>query len=227
MKPSLISLEAQEDLLPHICKAINMKTLTLVILSTSICLAQFEENHWIYGSAGFSLGNYSGSHVGINYVFKKTFSLQLGYSQVFRAPDQEPDDYREPFLDRYPRDAIYSWYFLPGVNIKIKDKPKIRFNISMGVASTYMNLKVNYVQIGYFSYFLFGIAPEYVFEERRVNVVSLVIKPSFEWAFSKYAGLRLSPYWLRNSEKASGGLEVSVLFGLVREKKSVYKSAPY
>lgn len=200
-----------------------MKHLVLLILwisSIHSSNAQFAENNAIYSTVELNLGNYVGVDLSLNYVYKETYSLKLGYTGNIRKPKSQPDDFSSGFFGALflglvnPYDQMENYQIAPGKIYKLNDSGTIRMNLSLGIGYTIIREPENWESNG--GSFL---GNNYSWDYNQYNTVSLIINPKVEFPFSMVYGLTISPMLQINKDRIYLGIGFGQMLGLLKKKK--------
>ncbi|MGB0883798.1 MAG: hypothetical protein ACPG4W_07775 [Flavobacteriales bacterium] len=196
--------------------------LFIFLINSAIANAQFGKEHAIYVSSDLSFGMYFGIDLNLNYMYKETYSLRLGLSGFVRDSKTTPKDYNPglellPFTG--PIDQLVNYQLCVGKIKLLNPKGTIRLNQFVGLAYTLISEPDNYVKgsSGFFS-------DNYDWEFEKHHVLSLLINPKFEFAFTRYFGLSISPILLINKDRVNIGVGAGTMFGLLRKRKKQRKS---
>ena len=171
---------------------------------------------------GVSGGNYFGARLGLHYIHKEKYVLQLSYSPLLRIAKSLPRDYDGGLFDfltfglTTPVDQIESYEMLMGKAMLLDDNKKLRLQLKGGLAFSIITEPTNWEKID--RQFLI-IIPKYTYEESRKNELSLVLNPSIEYAFSPYFGIGASAHAILNKERIAVGMGVDMMIGILRSKK--------
>ncbi len=182
--------------------------------------AQFSEHHAIYFTGEINLGNYIGTDLNLNYVYKETYSFKLGYSGNIRTPKSQPDDYSSglngifSFGFENPYDQIENIQIGVGKIYKLNTSGTIRLNLSAGLGYTIITEPENWQRTN--DAFL---SENYTWNYRKHNTVSLVINPKIEFPVSRFYGLTVSPMVIINKDRSYFGIGLGQMLGILRPKK--------
>ena len=177
-----------------------------------------------YFNGGLSMGNFSGGQLGINFTFENQFSLQMEYSGILRRAKEKPDDYSAglfSFLVLYsngPVDNIHSFRILAGKISTINPTGKTKFNLKAGLSYLTSSEAYNFVKDPGEGLFL---VPNYSWNNRKTEIIGVIIKPELEHSISRIVGYSISPYLEISSEISSVGVAFNLLVGRLgnRERK--------
>lgn len=196
--------------------------LTLFLFSM-LSHAQFSENHFVYLSlGGVTAGNYTGSEINLNYVYKHKYTFEFGVSSLYRKSLSEPADYSRwwEMVILYPGDQesydqIRSFKILAGRLIEVPIK-MIRFNLKGGLTYSRIIEVSNWEKKSKQSFW--GTCDYYEYDLVNHRRFGFIIEPSVELPFTRYVGLSLSPYALFNDKASAYGVNVKLIFGLLRSR---------
>lgn len=179
--------------------------------------AQLQQDQLLYGNLGFSLGNFWGGSVGINYAVTNKYSLLLEYSGISRTSNSIPQDYTIGLVDIFsigttmPKDRVKSLRFMAGKLQTIKQTGWVRINVKAGLSFITVNEPYNWKKAdGYF------IGSNYTWEYRNIHQAGFVLKPEFEFLFANFVGVVASPYCELTGNYSSVGIGVGMLLGKVQ-----------
>lgn len=178
--------------------------------------AQFSEKNAVYGSNEFNLGGYAGVDIGLNYVYDTRFAFRVGFSGNTRIAKTLPSDYSPGVVGilllgaNTPRDNFQSIHVTFGYIHQLSSSGKARVNLSIGLGYAMTKVPYNWQKIDGF------LSENYTWDYRRDNSLSFVLNPKFEFPFSRYWGLSVSPM----IEFYEGGtffvVGIGHIFGLLR-----------
>lgn len=183
------------------------------------CLPVFSqkvEKTPVYGSVGFSAGNFFGGNAGLNFIFNQKFSLQAEYSSSIRKSKSIPEDYTIGMVDIFsmgtttPKDKIQSFRLMFGLVKKSEQSGFFRFNFKTGISVATISTPVNWEKVDYFL-----LAANYTWDTESMTRLGWVIKPDFEFLFTNFIGVVVSPYCELNSDYSSAGVGVGLLLGRI------------
>lgn len=192
-----------------------------LILFSTTAKAQFFDSHAVYASSRISLGNYVGASVNLNYVYQEKHSLKAGLSGLIRSAASMPNDYSGGLLNVIvlgllsPFDDLESYELLYGRIVQMNEARTIRFNIRGGLVYSTYRTPTNWVKNNDSFYLL----PNYSFDIERNRLIGLKLNPEVEFPISRYFGFSISPFALVNKETVAAGLELGIMFGVLRGKK--------
>ncbi len=194
----------------------------LIILILFICEnevnAQFGQNHAIYLSSELSLGNYFGIDENLNYVYKEKYSLKVGLSGHFRKPKSQPEDYSGGLLSLFsfgminPFDQLLTYQIAFGRIFLLNKSETIRLNAAIGIGYTTIAEPQNWNRVTGF------IAPNYGWEYKKYQRVSLIINPKIEFPVTRIVGLTVSPMIHVNTKRTYFGIGIGSMLGLLKKK---------
>lgn len=197
-------------------------TVLLILFISSIHLAnaQFAENNAIYSTVELNLGNYVGADLSLNYVYKETYSLKIGYTGNIRKPISQPSDFSSGFFGALfmglinPYDQMENYQMAAGKIYKLNASGTIRVNLSLGIGYTIIREPENWEKTG--GGFL---GNNYSWDYDQYNTVSLIINPKVEFPFSRVYGLTISPMLQINKDRTYLGIGFGQMLGLLKKKK--------
>lgn len=199
--------------------------LLILVFSCSYVNAQFSENNAIYHTSEITFGNYLGVDIHANYVLKEKYSFKIGYSGFIRRPKAAPENYSSGVLGLLtfglanPYDQMENFQVLAGNIYRLNRKGTIRANISIGLGFTVIHEPTNWQSLnGGF------IGPNYSFDYREYNTVSLIINPKIEFPITRIYGLTFSPMLQINKDRTYIGVGIGQMIGLLRKKSNENKT---
>ncbi len=195
------------------------RILSLLLLSISINVvhAQFDENHAIYSTGEFNVGNYIGLDLNLNYVFKEKYSVKMGYSANIRKTKSQPDDYSTGLsglallglIDPY--DFLENYQIGVGKVYNLNQNGTIRLNATVGLGYTIVTEPANWKKLDS------GFENEnYSWNYRERNTISLILNPKIEFPFTRVYGITISPMIQINKHTTYVGIGVGKMIGLLR-----------
>ncbi len=190
----------------------------LFILCGMNCVnAQFEENNAIYGANEFNVGSYFGIDVSLNYLYLEKYSARLGYTTNTRLAKSIPSDYSPGVIGILtlgvgtPRDNFSSIHLDFGVIKKLNEAGTARVNLSLGLGFVTTREPVNWQQADAF------MTENYTWDYETSHAISFVVNPKFEFPFSRYWGLSISPMLQVYDGGVFFVVGVGHIFGLLRK----------
>ena len=193
--------------------------LAISLISFNFASAQFAENNAIYVSGELNLGNYFGTDLNLNYVFKEKYSFKLGYNGNFRKPKSQPEDFTSGVTGilviglSNPFDVFENFGASIGRIYKINQSGTIRANLSLGVGYTIITEPENWKKI---DNSIVPVFKNYSYDYVEHGKVSLIINPKIEFPFTKYFGLSISPMMQINKHRTYFGIGIGSMIGLLR-----------
>ena len=189
---------------------------SLVILPFFIS-AQIAKKQIIYTEVGIGIGSYTEIKVSLNYIHKKKFSFQVGFSELKRKSASTPSDYGNysyflNFFGPPPYERQYSYEFLIGKLISFEAQNTFRINFKIGLAFSKIHTPVNFQKS---TSWLWGSS--YTFDLKEERKISLIIEPTIELPFSRVFGISFTPFFKVNSEIFVWGIRLNVILGLLKE----------
>ncbi|MCU0460380.1 MAG: hypothetical protein MUE37_14995, partial [Bacteroidales bacterium] len=173
-----------------------MKQTVLILLLVSCALpvnAQFGENNALYIGNEFNVGGYFGVDISLNYLYQEKYSVRLGYTTNTRIAKSIPSDYSPGIVGiltlgmNTPSDNFRSIHLDFGFIKKLNDAGTARMNLSVGLGFVSTKEPVNWQKTDGF------MTENYTWDYETDHSVSLVVNPKFEFPFSRYWGLSISP----------------------------------
>lgn len=193
--------------------------LAISLISFTFANAQFAENNAIYVTGELNMGNYFGTDLNLNYVFKEKYSFKLGYNGNFRKPKSQPEDFTSGVIGilligaSNPIDVFENFGASIGRIYKINQSGTIRANLSLGVGYTIITEPENWKKI---DNSIVPVFKNYSYEYVEHGKVSLIINPKIEFPFTKYFGLSISPMMQINKHRTYFGIGIGSMIGLLR-----------
>ncbi|QDO94608.1 hypothetical protein FNB79_11740 [Formosa sediminum] len=198
-----------------------MKTYILTVMLSCFSIqfinAQFSTSHAIYTTGELNLGNYIGFDLNLNYVYKETYSLKIGYTGNLRTPKSQPENYSSGFESIFsfgttnPYDQLENIQIGAGKIYKLNTKGTIRLNLSAGLGYTIIREPENWHPID--NPFL---TENYTWQYRKYNTLSFVLNPKIEFPISKIYGLTVSPLLILNKDRTYIGIGIGQMLGVLR-----------
>ena len=197
-----------------------MKQSVLIILlvcSVGPLTAQFGERNALYMGNEFNVGSYFGIDLSLNYVYQEKYSVKFGYNANTRIAKSIPSDYNPGLVGiltlgmNTPTDSFRSIYLVFGYIAGLNEKGTARLNLSGGIGYAMTRVPVDWQKTDGF------MVENYTWDYEKNHSVSFVINPKFEFPFSRYWGLSISPML----EFYDGGtyfvMGIGHIFGLLRK----------
>ena len=166
--------------------------IVLIIIHFS-AQAQEEHDYELFASTEFTIGNYYGLDLGLNFAIDNSYAFRLAYSGHVRRAKARPNDYEPGALNWLalglldPHDHIHNYQLVAGKLIPFKSNDEIRLNLSGGFGYTIISEPVNW-ELSLNG----GLAGNYSFEYEKKPGVSLIVNPKIEFLFDGLAGLTVS-----------------------------------
>lgn len=187
--------------------------------------AQFAENHAIYLSGEMGGGNYFNTDLNLNYVFKESFSLQVGLTGNFRKAVSQPDDYFGGLIKTVfsfglssPKDILETYHISAGKMINLNRSKTIRANLLFGVGYTTIEEPTNWQKVGG-SIIEDMVKDNYTWDWEKRHGVSFIINPKIEFPLTHFWGLTVSPMVQINKDRTYFGIGVGSTLGLLKPKR--------
>ncbi|MCK3685413.1 hypothetical protein [Maribellus sp. YY47] len=194
-------------------------TVVSVIFFFQLNAQEWEKNAF-YLSEDLSFGNYVGGNFNLNYIFNYDHVIQAGISGYFREAKSQPSDYSSGLIlplftfGLSDLESMGNIQVLYGRIIRAKNGRTTRYNLSGGLAYTMIDEPTNWQRVN--SGFL---GPNYTYDTKETNTVSLIFHPKIEFPFSRYFGVSLSSTVLVNKDSAFFGLGFGILGGYLRKER--------
>ncbi len=192
--------------------------LILLLLCTTIQVnGQDEGKHAIYGANEINMGGYVGIDASLNYIYNEKYSFRFGFCNNTRLAKSKPSDYSPGVIGLLtlgmstPRDYFQSFQLAGGMIAKLSESGKARVNISIGLGLAKTKVPDNWQKIdGY-------LTDNYTWDYKTEHSVSLIINPKFEFPFTRYWGLSISPMLQFYDGGTFFVVGIGHVFGLLRE----------
>jgi hypothetical protein len=171
------------------------KALFILLLASGFgsASAQFSENNAIYAGNEFNAGSYFGMDLSLNYAWQEKYCVKLGYNTNTRIAKTIPSDYNPGLVGiltfgmNTPRDNFRSVYLAFGYIAGLNRAGTARVNLAFGLGYVMTRVPVNWQKTDGF------MSENYTWDYEKAHSVSFVINPKFEFPFSRYWGLSISP----------------------------------
>jgi len=192
-----------------------------ILIGSVMANAQILKKNSFYLDAGATVGNYIGGDLSTNYIYNQKISFQLSYSHFERKDPSRPDDFTGGLSSiaslgkSTPKDKLKSFSILGGYILPYKGSDKGRWNLRAGLAYSEYKEAFDYhiINGSVEEEFLIG---NYSYKNRYSEMVSLVLKPELEIAFSKYVGMGLAAFIVLNEKTTVFGLGINLKLGAVK-----------
>lgn len=181
---------------------------------------QFGETHAIYVGNEFNMGGYFGMEVSLNYVYREKYAARVGFTTNTRIAKSIPSDYSPGMIGiltlgmNTPRDNLRSIHLDLGFIKKLNEAGTARLNVFLGLGFVTTKEPVNWQKTDGF------MTENYTWDYEAGHAVSFVVNPKFEFPFSRYWGLSISPMLQVYDGGTFFVVGIGHIFGLLR------KSAP-
>ena len=199
--------------------------LILLTFSNLIINAQFSKNNALYLKIGASLGNYSGTDINVNYIYKQTYSLQIRQLVSGRASENVPSNYHSGNIlgkkGSKPYELLIANEVLFGKVYSIDKKAHIRAQLKLGVSYNIFEIPSNFIpKSNDNGWGNIGIASSsnYDYEIIKKKKLGLVINPNLEFSFWRGFGVSIAPYVNINSERIAFAGQIAIMAGILRPK---------
>lgn len=196
----------------------NKILILIFFISFTPVVAQFGENHALYVSGEFQLGNYLGFDFAANYIYKEKYSFKIGGSAFIRKPKSQPYDYNAGYRNLLfvlwePYDQMVNYYGGFGKILKLNKRGTIRANLSVGIGYALIKEPKNWQRTN--NTFL---EENYTWDYAKYSTLSLIINPKIEFPVSRIYGFSLSPMLQINKDRVYFGIGIGHMIGLLRKK---------
>jgi hypothetical protein len=189
----------------------------LLVSGTAAVSAQFEEKNAIYFGNEFNMGGYTGVDISLNYVYDARLAFRIGLSANTRIARTIPSDYSPGVVGiltlgaNTPRDNFHSVHLTFGYILKLSESGTARLNLSLGMGYAMTKVPVNWQKNDGF------LSENYTWDYENDNSLSFVLNPKFEFPFSRYYGLSISPMLEIHKGGAFFVVGIGHIFGLLRK----------
>ena len=184
----------------------------ILILCSSLFAQEEKKGSSLFLGTQLAIGNYVGIDVGLNYIYKDSYSFSIGHLGGIASAKEEPDDHdKSGFLSSLQNvyDSTSNRYFTVGKIFRINNENKI--NVYLGYANTTIRQRVNWTkeskkEEGY----------DYVYQTDVIDNRSLVVGGNLQMDAWKYFGFVFSSKVIINKEETYYGIGVGVLLGKLK-----------
>jgi hypothetical protein len=198
----------------------NTISILILLLFVLKLNAQFSEKNAIYLGTEFNGGNFWGGSLNLNYVYNEKYSFQAGISGLMRESKSTPDDFSSGMISLFTLglsnlnhyDEMETYQILAGRVFKLNNS-NTRFNIAGGIGYTVLTEPINWKPVTDYT-----LSENYTYDVNEHGMVSLIINPKFEFPFTRFFGLILSPMLQINGDRTYVGLGVGAIGGLLRKR---------
>jgi len=194
--------------------------LFLIIHNVQLIIAQNSDINTYYVTGELSLGNYVGLDYTINYIFKDTYALKLGFSGKIRKPKSAPEDYSGGLnsvftagID-FPYDHLLNYDLSFGKIYNFNDSHTIRLNFLIGIGYTIIKEPGNWQFVDNDA--TINLAENYSYTYRDYNTISFIINPKIEFPLSNFFGLSISPMLQFNKDRTYFGIGFGTMLGKLK-----------
>lgn len=196
------------------------KTILLfaLLLAFTNVKAQLGEEHAVYSTTEFILGNYLGINLNLNYVYQEKYSVQAGYSGNVRLSRSRPEDYHSGIGGLIslglsnPYDVLENYQVNLGKIYPLNNNGTIRLNLLAGVGLTTIREPANWEP------FTAVLGSNYTFAYEKYRTLSLIINPKIEFPLTRFFGLTVSPLIQLSKNRSFYGIGFGDMLGLLRKK---------
>jgi len=195
---------------------IKILVIILIVLNIQLITAQNQKENTYYLTSELNLGNYLGVDFNLNYVFKNKYSIKVGFSENFRKPKSQPDNYSGGILFKIPFDQFLNYKIDFGRIYNLDEKGTIRANISIGIGYTRVKEPQNWQFVE--SEAWTNLSQNYTYSYRKYNTLSLTINPKIEFPITKFFGLSVSPMIQINKDRIYYGIGLGTMLGKLKQK---------
>ena len=184
--------------------------------------AQLPVDQFIYINGGFSVGNFGGGQIGINFAVSNKFSFQLEYFGATRSSKSIPSDYGIGIMDIFtlglstPHDNVNSFRIMAGKVKNLNQKGTVRINFKGGLSFLTIEEPYNWEKINGLL-----IVSNYTWDYKTRQQVALVLKPEFEFVFANFMGVTVTPVGEFSGDYSFYGIGINILLGKVRQNLKI------
>ena len=204
-------------------------SLLVLFLCISVASAQAQKKkHAFYVTGAVNLGNYFGGDLNLNYMLKEKYTFKIGYTGNRRTATSIPEDYRRGFslFNDGPCEHIGNYRFDVGRIYKLNQRGTVRINAALGLGYTTFTEPVNWKKkkekklnpllILLFPLSVFDREPNYSWNYKSRNTISLIINPKIEFPLTKVFGFTISPMVQMNEYRIYFGIGMGIMLGVLR-----------
>lgn len=173
----------------------------------------------LYYTGEITAGNYLGIDIDVNYLLREKYSFKLGYSGHLREPRSAPYDYSSGFFQtisfglKSPYDQLGNYHIMAGKLYPLNKKGSVRLNLSLGLGLAVVKEPTNWQQSER------GLLyKNYSFDYNKYYTLGLVINPKFEFPFTTFYGLTISPMVQINKDRTYVGIGIGQMVGSLRKE---------
>ncbi len=170
----------------------------------------FSNKLFIYGELGIGIGNFSGGKLAVNTIFDKNI-ITAAFWPDFRRSPECPSDYTALFGNSVSQ-TMTTFGLMYG-RVLYTHNNAVRYTFKGGIGAGRVVSPTNFVR----QYNLW-LGPNYHFERREENSVSLILNPSVELPYSRGFGFNFGLYGNINLINPSVAAEANMVFGYLRKK---------
>ncbi|RYD58955.1 MAG: hypothetical protein EOP56_01625 [Sphingobacteriales bacterium] len=203
-----------------------MKNLLLFATLFVLCPLCKGQGLFLYGELGGGGGTHSGVKAELNGIINSKHIISLSYAFYDKTAGSTPADFEEPFT------VIGSG--MPGIGVSMAalcygrminlPTPYVRLALKGGLALGTIQYPDNFrprpVSKGMFSFSNQNYDFDYVVEDH----LGIVLNPSVEFPLTRHFGFNVGLYSNINRRSSVFALEGGILFGKLRNRKSINRS---
>ena len=202
-----------------------MKTrlITIFILfATQIASGQYsyrflkQQNHSLYASGNFLVGNNKGGDLGINFIYNNNFTFKIGYTASNKLPVTSPSDFLKSATNEIQSNNINSYkksgilHLLIGKVFFQNSRKKIKVAIQAGPGLVNSRVTSNWR-----------------WDENNINIsnngydthnkmhIGFIINPKLEFPIVSAMGISLSPMYIYSTENTFWGIGLGLIYGII------------
>ena len=190
----------------------------LIIITTFFCSYTAHcqsKNPFIYGEMGAGYGTGFAFKLGVNSIFNKDQIISVDFYYTQRPAPDVPSDYHVGLLGGLPKQRLYTVGLMYG-KVLFARPQKIRYTLKGGLALGSAMTPTNYTQA---NTGIISFDANYDYTYHTVFNYGLVLDPTVEFLLGRGFGFSLGIFSLINPISSSAGVEGSMIFGKVRNRR--------
>lgn len=205
-----------------------MKKVIILLLSSFVLMlskAQEAPKYSWYASGEIILESHLGMNLNANFVINEKYSFQAGFSGHMRTGESKPDNFCPGPGDLFTLniltyDYMRNYQIMGGRIFKLNKRGDARLNLSVGAGLTFVQEPINWQSQGSFPPLGIKLTSNYSYDIHYYSTFSLIVNPKFEFPITRIVGFSLSPMAVINKDRASIGLGLGMMVGLLRSDES-------
>ncbi len=172
---------------------------------------------FIYGEEGLGYGTHFSFKTAVNCI-SNDHILSVSYYHNSRPAPDAPSDYRAGLLAGLPKQKLNMFGLMYG-KVFYSQMHTTRYTLKGGIALGNARTPANYQENGIGGY-IYSFDPNYSYSYHTVFNYGMVLNPTIEFPVGTGFGFSIGAFSIVDPVSSSVGVEGSLLFGKLRNKKA-------